>query len=782
MSLSCRFAWLAWIVLVGAGYIRTVFVHHEVSPPGLDPALMEARLTGSDHLSLLAREGWALAITLMVASASLGAGAGCGRWMLPRRGPGLPTTLALGSGVLGLIMFGLSFTGLARLPVVAVVCFIGATVGAHRLVRVPRRDRIWQRSSGRWMIGAGLLVTVALAPETGVDALYYHLPMAEALRRLGKFPVLPFAAFHLQPLWEHLTAMPLTLGGEASAKLLTPGAIILSAGLLWESLTVRPGAPGTTAALLLLATCPLLMMAVSATNDPAAMAFAVGSFGTALEARRRRSSGRATLAGCLGGCALATKLTTIPSILAAALILGWPAGRRHRNPVRWFVAGAVLPVTPWMARNALVLGNPFFPIEVPWLNGGTVLAREAAAALRGDATSYLRGSYTGLAGRLAALWTMATGEGGLLLPALALPAVLLGLGRGGERARWSLAAVLGAAVWAVAVPRDRYLLPALPFSCAVLALWTRERAGTSRRLATATLALAIGLESVRWAVTAGPDAAARWQVALTLVQPEAFRESRLTAFGHARRWMETNLPPDARVLVYGDPRSYPLPHTVFGSSIIESPVFLRAAAASGDARRLACRMRQTGATHLVYNRVSAVYYRERQARLALPSQALGLWAGWLRGHADLLYEPPYLDLREGGFYVLGLRGPPARATMVLPGCEGWLVVPEHLAAAGRWLEAERSMNALTRITGDFAMLRHARATLLAPALSPSACRRLLESVDAAGVRSVTLLEQLAALAEEAGHAGAAQAYRQRAAALSPDSYYRRPTSRIPSRP
>jgi hypothetical protein len=244
---------------------------------------------------------------------------------------------------------------------------------------------------------------------------------------------------------------------------------------------------------------------------------------------------------------------------------------------------------------------------------------------------------------------------------------------------------------------------------------------------------------------------------------DGFHRSQLTSYWEAVDWANGHLPPSARVLVYGDRRCCPLARRFLIPSFAEPAPFLAFAAESRDEAQVWRKLRQAGVTHILYNRTAAVFGR---ARLAGDLPGLGTVGRWARGwkaHARLVYESPAVDVRQGMFYIYALDGPPGPgASIVLPGIEGWLYIPERLAAEGRNAEAREVMGRLTAATGDFAVIDAARASMLPPMEACAALNRAAVE----GFRSVTVYEQLAACRDRAGDFTGARLWRRAAAALA----------------
>ena len=71
----------------------------------------------------------------------------------------------------------------------------------------------------------------------------------------------------------------------------------------------------------------------------------------------RRSPRRALWSGLLSGLSLLARTAALPVLLVMLGVWAWRAGPRLKAGAL-FLAGAVLAVSPWLARNALVMGAP----------------------------------------------------------------------------------------------------------------------------------------------------------------------------------------------------------------------------------------------------------------------------------------------------------------------------------------------------------------------------------------------------------------------------------------
>ncbi|HEX6202245.1 MAG TPA: hypothetical protein VF100_04510, partial [Thermoanaerobaculia bacterium] len=165
--------------------------------------------------------------------------------------------------------------------------------------------------------------------------------------------------------------------------------------------------PAAAIAVLLLATVPRAFpgVALSAGNDHSTAFFAVAAAAAALRLARRPATGAAVFAGAALGLLAGTKLLglllAVP--LAAVLLLaaGWPdppAVRPRRRAALLVLAAAVAGVVGGYTylRNAVSLGNPFFPVpiavaglELPGWEEATLAVRRERAEFRIDLPAFL---------------------------------------------------------------------------------------------------------------------------------------------------------------------------------------------------------------------------------------------------------------------------------------------------------------------------------------------------------------------------------------------------------
>jgi hypothetical protein len=319
----------------------------------------------------------------------------------------------------------------------------------------------------------------------------------------------------------------------------------------------------------------------------------------------------------------------------------------------------------------------------------------------------------------------------------------------------------------------RFLVQALPLFCGAAELAIADaRLGRRTRAAGLAVAVAVtGLEAARGWLDIWTDRPARAGVAIGLVDSAAYRLDRLKSFAGATEWANAHLPARARVVLFGNLRVHPLDRRAVWRVEWEPFQLLDLAAASRGPRDLDRKVRQLGITHLLYDRITAVNRGAQLDFLTPADRTLPVWAAWWRNRAVLVHESPAIDLWHGAFFIYALGTSPrapdgAGATLVLPGIEGWLFRAEKLRRAGRGSAARAVFDRIGAAAGDFGIVQQAKVAIFEADLARDEARRILESVEARGLRSVWLLTTLARWADEAGDHAKARAWRGKAEALT----------------
>ena len=333
---------------------------------------------------------WAPGFLLAFVWLSLGVGRRCLVWLgasggsLPERGI---IALALGSGALQLVPFLLGAAGLLNVRSLWLGLGLVALLVSPDLARVAKiasRARGFKLALDKnlgWLclallpglLAAGLL---ALTPTLDADGLGYHLTVPKRWLTSGHLAYLPtYPNSNMTMGVEMLFAIALSAAGDAAAKLLhftlgVSGAV----GLYFAGRRLSGPVLGATAVALYLfgpvgvanlLGWAYLEGATSLASIAATLAWIIWFQG--------RQSGWLRCAFALAGVGVSFKITAglFPVGLSALTLVCWWNDRRQarseskpesRLPWLSLLVLSIAPVTPWLARSAIVTGNPFFPL------------------------------------------------------------------------------------------------------------------------------------------------------------------------------------------------------------------------------------------------------------------------------------------------------------------------------------------------------------------------------------------------------------------------------------
>ncbi len=317
--------------------------------------------------------------------------------------------LLLGLASVSLLVFVLGLAGWTDRSVVVpflAIFFVSGIDLMPRLLRAALDDLLLAAESlgPLGWAALGLLVAIGVSllpaafyPPLDYDVLEYHLQLPREYFDLGRIRFLPHNAFSGFPQgMEMLSTLAFVLAGNphGSPLALSHGVWIakllnfafLPILLLAIALIVRrlagersPGAltAGLVAAGLALACMRTLSLPMVLYVELGLGAYALGALLALAGAWEEYEAGRwVVLAGLLAGAAASCKYTGLlfvgAPVVLLLLVVPQTYGRWHRRLAHAVLAGvfcwAVL--APWLVRNAVETGNPFYPIwnqafEVP---------------------------------------------------------------------------------------------------------------------------------------------------------------------------------------------------------------------------------------------------------------------------------------------------------------------------------------------------------------------------------------------------------------------------------
>ncbi|HUP32019.1 MAG TPA: hypothetical protein VM184_03225 [Gaiellaceae bacterium] len=465
--------------------------------------------------------------------------------------------IGVGAIAFALLTFAAALLGLLHTAAYAPLFAASALIGALAAVGLSRgapRLRIggwawWERALAALVAAYVVAVLVATcAPVTAPDALLYHVSHPALFAREHGFVEVP-----TWPAYQPFTVEMLILDGillwnpvqgAFAPMLLALGALAAVAGAArWLA--------GRSAAFLAAAVFfaqPFMAWVASSSFVEPGLAFAVALGGWNV-ARFVRLGDRDSLlvAAVLAGGAAGMKYVGLAVALALGATGAALARRRlDARTVAVFAAPAILVALPWYAKNAILTGDPVYPLLAGDANP------EAAESRRQVLEGYGHGR-SALDALLLPFRLLGDAEafdrGEFVSPLFLMFAPLALLVRG---ARTAVAAVLLAAsaylgAWFLASQQARFLTALMPplallAAVGVLAL---ARRGTAGRL--------LSVAAVAGALTAGAAVTAVYAaqfvpVVLGTQTDREYLREKTTAY-EAVEWINANLPRDARVLV-----------------------------------------------------------------------------------------------------------------------------------------------------------------------------------------------------------------------------------------
>ena len=464
--------------------------------------------------------------------------------------------VAIGAVAFALSTFAAGWLGLlyraAYLPLFAVAAAGGAVVAVRTL-----RGITWPalRSWRPWELALAALVglyvavdlVVTCAPISSSDALLHHVAAPERFAAEHRLSELEWSWNSYQPYTVEMLVLDGFLlwdgvQGAFAPLLLSLGGIAAVAGAGW-----RLG--GRSVALLATAIYGaqpfLTWMASSAFVEPsAAFVLALAAWNLVEFAR----SGRAADVVVAGLCAGAAAGMKYFGAVAAAVLAATAAVALRRtlnvHVAAAFASPAVLVALPWYVKNAVLTGDPVYPLLRGWPND------EARAAAYDSFDNYGHG-HSAL--DLVVLPVRLLGDaeafdrGEFVSPLFLLfaPVALLAA-RGRNVVALALFAI-GAyfVIWFLGVQDARYLLLALPPLAVLAAIGVRElaRRGAVGRVASVTVTSGAFLAGL--AITLA-YAAQLVPAAVRLEREDEFLRENVS-YHVGTEWLNANLRPDARI-------------------------------------------------------------------------------------------------------------------------------------------------------------------------------------------------------------------------------------------
>jgi hypothetical protein len=239
------------------------------------------------------------------------------------------------------------------------------------------------------ILGAEILL--CLVPPTARDELTHHLAIPRLYVRAGRIIEVPMAPYSYYPMLLDMLYTPWVYWGYDSVPKLVHGFFGFLTGLsLYTYLSRRMNAVYGLLGFFFFVSVPsVLRLSHWAYVDLGVTFYATAALLCLLRWREDKDASRwLLLAALLAGFAVATKPNGLVAWLLLFFLFAWLLVREPKRgfnrlvaELMLFVVVGALPFIPWLTKNWLQTGNPFFP-----LLGGLFLSKTGAG---GGAASYV---------------------------------------------------------------------------------------------------------------------------------------------------------------------------------------------------------------------------------------------------------------------------------------------------------------------------------------------------------------------------------------------------------
>jgi hypothetical protein len=325
-----------------------------------------------------------------------------------------------------------------------------------------------------------------------------------------------------------------------------------------------------------------------------------------------RSAAAIRLAAAVGlaiGFSMACKYPAVLSVAPVMVIYGlWVWCRFAGYPWRDLI-GRRVPVVAilmavaggslWYFKNALVAGNPVYPLLGQWIAGRTLSPEKVAQWNAGHAVPGYEISQ--LAASIGdTLWRWRS-QGWVLVP-LAVTAVVASKRRGHVSLCVICLAVVFALWWGLTHRVERFLVPVLPVAIVLAALGIETLRQTAGRGIAAAMLVPLVLMNLYF-VASPAVGDSRIAVDLNYLRDDDLSASSISRLGGHVIWANRTLGPDDRLLVVGDAEvldfEVPIAYaTAFDRSPLMALVATEGSPGRNDLAALGDELRRSGFTHV----------------------------------------------------------------------------------------------------------------------------------------------------------------------------------------
>jgi len=216
-----------------------------------------------------------------------------------------------------------------------------------------------------------LEIALGLLPPTARDELTHHLAIPRAYSKAGRILEIPFAPYSYYPMLVDMLYTPWVRWGWDSVPKLIHGLFGLLTGLCLYAYLARRLSPvyGLLGFLFFATTPAILRLSHWAYVDLGTTFYSTASLLCMIRWLETRDERKwLALAGLCAGFTMATKPNGLLATMVLALLLAFALSKEKRliqeraGHLFLFSLMAFISFSPWMAKNLMWTGNPFFPL------------------------------------------------------------------------------------------------------------------------------------------------------------------------------------------------------------------------------------------------------------------------------------------------------------------------------------------------------------------------------------------------------------------------------------
>jgi hypothetical protein len=527
-----------------------------------------------------------------------------------------------------LIGYGIFFLGALQLlyPIalclfIAIICLL-ALLGWRTSPLVKRKNRYVNISPIEMIALGGLLLCLlcafllALTPETGKDALIYHLAAPKLFLHHHGFYFIPGNVFANYPLHsEMLYTIALFLEGDILAKGLHFMALMCIILGMWQYIERRreENQFPFVSLLIFLSIPSVFIVSHTAYSDLFVSLYGMAAVLSFINWQERNEKGWLFLCGIMTGTAIGSKYTALLLPMMGILGILWASRLRHldqraalRN-VASYVLLVLLFGCPFYIKNWLVTGNPFYPFLYGIFGGRGWDADQARIY---DLFVQQLGTGRNLLDYLMLPWNLSFHAkmdspqfDGIVGPIfiLTLPFVF-----GMRKIKLSLKIIIVYCVftfffWASSAQQIRYLIPISPFLAilagSVLTFYQKKKAIFAMLILVVAGSLVFnGFHIYRDFIKIRPAG-----FLSGIESRDAFLGRLLPSYG-AFQYVNRRLPEDAKLfLIYMKNWGFLLERSYYSDSMFESYTIQKIISSSSSAQAIYNTLNKRGFTHILYD-------------------------------------------------------------------------------------------------------------------------------------------------------------------------------------